>query len=810
MRGTGKTSTKHPEELEDQVLHRTMGASRIRSHTAKFGSHKIYRNHFSSSTSSPALPSTNSTTPGASGTTASSVSSYLENLPSINLSSTPAPPPRPPRPPGGMLGISNGRGMGYSRSLGSSYDSPLSNHDSFNGHVRSGANLYGGKSHTSGLSPAKPSTGHGRPGLSVFPIQKALEIAMKESRLLAASSKGSSSGSTGTGTGMINNIKSFMRHSGFLAVQSATITEYSSSSPGISIDEEKSKDDEHTMGMDTSTDAEGADDKVHCGLNLDQQKTGIVKAWPSGSISEHPQSALLYNSSKRGNNDIRILQSKYLSPDSKVGYPGIAHVQYGAATQRKIFSSSSMSETPDILSKGAWDSLLEASSSSPSLLSSAFTSTSVPSASKSTPIPSSASSSSCSSTLFFPGGEHSTFTASFSSTNPSHQSHNSSFFSSSSSSTSISPESHPYSVKHVPSRSAVHAVRELLDSYPAPSPYCVDDKKRSPLHFAAASGDLELVEFLLERGVRPDCGRDIAGNMPLHLGADMTLASPMTHKTPLDLAESRLTYLLSRAQESVKQSQQQPRSIDFYNSQVATRSTFLPPTLQSPALLYQIRGIVNLLRPYVARQQKIQFGEHHKAQQKERSWERANKYVRQQGHFIGTGNDSTEGRWRIDSHSDDNFGDMEDEDEDDDDDDMDTEDNRQRRIGLRNRISNIDLDGDMEIGHDDEENSTSYHGSKARRVARRANKRMNANETELVLENLMNGLSLLEANRKQQLEQQKHEVSQSSISDIGDGNLADNELDPKGEHDVEDALPDLLEQVQQVLQAIKLNEQPSS
>lgn len=66
--------------------------------------------------------------------------------------------------------------------------------------------------------------------------------------------------------------------------------------------------------------------------------------------------------------------------------------------------------------------------------------------------------------------------------------------------------------------SAVHEVRKLLDSYPAPSPYCVDEKKRSPLHFAAASGDIELVEFLLERGVRPDCGRDIAGNMPLHLG----------------------------------------------------------------------------------------------------------------------------------------------------------------------------------------------------------------------------------------------------------------------------------------------------
>jgi hypothetical protein len=91
---------------------------------------------------------------------------------------------------------------------------------------------------------------------------------------------------------------------------------------------------------------------------------------------------------------------------------------------------------------------------------------------------------------------------------------------------------------------------------------------------------------------------------------------------------------------------------------------------------------------------------------------------------------------------------------------------------------------------------------------------MDANETGEALENLMNGLSLLEANRKQMEQQHHHHPSQlppqqlqnGNVSDSADGNLADNELDPRSEHEVDEALPDLLEQVQQVLEAIKLNE----
>jgi hypothetical protein len=98
------------------------------------------------------------------------------------------------------LGISNGRGIGYGRSLGSSYDSPFTIQESFNGHVRSGANLYGARNPSSGLSPIKPSpAGHHRHSMSVFPIQKALEIAVKESRLLAAASSRGGSGPSGTG-----------------------------------------------------------------------------------------------------------------------------------------------------------------------------------------------------------------------------------------------------------------------------------------------------------------------------------------------------------------------------------------------------------------------------------------------------------------------------------------------------------------------------------------------------------------------------------------------------------------------------------
>ncbi|KAF9950149.1 hypothetical protein BGZ65_006839, partial [Modicella reniformis] len=341
----------------------------------------------------------------------------------------------------------------------------------------------------------------------------------------------------------------------------------------------------------------------------------------------------------------------------------------------------------------------------------------------------------------------------------------------------------------------------------------------------------------------------------LKAGADMTLASPMTHKTPLDLAESRLSYLLARAQESMKRppsssgfctytTSSSSGDLDFHDNQIATRSSLsnfhhAASSTTSPALLYQIRGIVNLLRPYVARQQKLQHGDRHKDRQnKERSWERADRYMRQQDQQLGLEGISSSssssgggvGPWRSDPHSEAHFGDMEDEAEDDDNDDeedqMDTSERRRRPV-RKKRIPLMDMEGDIDL-HDDEDEVGSkglqhhqaYSGVKSKRSTRRLVRRMDADETGEALENLMNGLSLLEANRKQLEQQQHHQQQQQqqqqqpplengNVSDSADGNLADNELDPRSEQEVDEALPDLLEQVQQVLEAIKLNESQS-
>ncbi|KAG0056626.1 hypothetical protein BGZ83_004151 [Gryganskiella cystojenkinii] len=217
------------------------------------------------------------------------------------------------------------------------------------------------------------------------------------------------------------------------------------------------------------------------------------------------------------------------------------------------------------------------------------------------------------------------------------------------------------------------------------------------------------------------------------------------------------------------------------------------PSTQSPALLYQIKGIVNLLRPYVVRQQRLQHGERQKERQKERLWDRADKYMRQQGSPT-----SSSGLWRVDALSD-NDGDMEDEDElDEDDSQMDTTD----RLLCSKAMSKLDMDGDVDLDHG---GSIGFSTSR-KHSSRRPDGRMDADEAEVALESLLSGLSLLEANQKQQQIQSSPSVTASQRSDVTDGNLADNELDPRNERDVEDALPDILEQVAHVLQAIKLNE----
>ncbi|KAF9136020.1 hypothetical protein BG015_003198 [Linnemannia schmuckeri] len=114
----------------------------------------------------------------------------------------------------------------------------------------------------------------------------------------------------------------------------------------------------------------------------------------------------------------------------------------------------------------------------------------------------------------------------------------------------------------------------------------------------------------------------------------------------------------------------------------------------------------------------------------------------------------------------------------------------------------------------------------------RLNRRIGADETEVALESLINGVSLLKASWKWQNNCSYRAVKRRRINDesgplyvrrvpglgagvggvseIGDGNLADSELDPWGDQDVDEALPDLLEHVQQALQAIKLNESQGS
>ncbi|KAK3090146.1 hypothetical protein FSP39_009489 [Pinctada imbricata] len=60
------------------------------------------------------------------------------------------------------------------------------------------------------------------------------------------------------------------------------------------------------------------------------------------------------------------------------------------------------------------------------------------------------------------------------------------------------------------------AVIQLLDS--GVDVCCYDDKKRSPLHFAASQGYETIVKVLLDKGANPN-QKDMLGNTALHLAA---------------------------------------------------------------------------------------------------------------------------------------------------------------------------------------------------------------------------------------------------------------------------------------------------
>lgn len=321
---SSKAAGKDAEEYEGQFLHQTIGG-RIKSNSTKYGSHKLNR-HYTASSLTPPSASSSSGSPGSS---ASAVSSYLENLPSISNVSA---PPRPTRPPGGLLGISNGRGMGYGRTLGASYDSPITTHGSFNGHVRSGANLYGG-TQGSGLSPTKSGSSghHHRPTLSVFPIQKAMEISLKEWKLLqAASNRGEASSlSTGPSSGM-----AFVRELRLRHARGVNITEHSDKEEDIIV---------RQFGDDTTEGNVAKMDSYSQGLNGSRipGTEDISKSFMATTRTVHEHG------------DIRIQRPAIASFDAKMQYPGIAHLPHSLTPQTSAVAVR-LSPTKSVHPTGAW------------------------------------------------------------------------------------------------------------------------------------------------------------------------------------------------------------------------------------------------------------------------------------------------------------------------------------------------------------------------------------------------------------------------------------------------------------------------
>lgn len=351
---SSKSQGNDEEEYEDQFLHQTIGG-RIKSNSTKYGSHKLNRHYTASSLTPPSASSSS----GAPGPSASAVSSYLENLPSITSASA---PPRPTRPPGGLLGISNGRGMGYGRTLGASYDSPVTTHGSFNGHIRSGANLYGG-TQGSGLSPSKSGSSghHHRPTLSVFPIQKAMEISLKEWKLLqAASNRGEESSSLGTGSS-----------SGMTFVRELRRLRHAR---GVNITEHSEKE-EDAIAREFGDNTEGDVTK------MDSYTQGLVNGSRTSVTEDIPKSFMATTRTVHEHGDIRIQRPAIASFDAKMQYPGIAHLTHSLTPQTSTVAVRLPSPSKSVYPTGAWqqqlllnkDSYFQPQRRPPSLVSSCIT-----------------------------------------------------------------------------------------------------------------------------------------------------------------------------------------------------------------------------------------------------------------------------------------------------------------------------------------------------------------------------------------------------------------------------------------------------
>ncbi|CAG8586078.1 4737_t:CDS:2 [Paraglomus occultum] len=114
-------------------------------------------------------------------------------------------------------------------------------------------------------------------------------------------------------------------------------------------------------------------------------------------------------------------------------------------------------------------------------------------------------------------------------------------------------------LREAAARGDMEAMTSLITTNPPLDLNKPDDKGRTPLHFACASGHEGVVKLLIERGANVNAEPDVAGNRPLHLaviaskldcvvllleaGAKINTDDTFT-KTPLALARSRLNILM--------------------------------------------------------------------------------------------------------------------------------------------------------------------------------------------------------------------------------------------------------------------------